>query len=39
QGHMKFIASDGKKYETDCFSTEDLLRVVQSIPSPKKVLG
>jgi len=32
---LKFIASDGKKYETDCFTTEDLLRVVQSIPSPK----
>ena len=32
---LKFIASDGKKYATDCFSTEDLLRVVQSIPSPK----
>ena len=32
---LKFVASDGKKYETDCFSTEDLLRVVQSIPSPK----
>lgn len=32
---LKFLASDGKKYATDCFSTEDLLRVVQSIPSPK----
>ena len=32
---LKFIASDGKKYATDCFSTEDLLRVIQSIPSPK----
>lgn len=32
---LKFLASDGKKYVTDCFSTEDLLRVVQSIPSPK----
>ncbi|MCG2810032.1 MAG: Bro-N domain-containing protein [Candidatus Aminicenantes bacterium] len=32
---LKFVASDGKKYATDCFSTEDLLRVVQSIPSPK----
>jgi hypothetical protein len=32
---LKFIASDGKKYSTDCFSTQDLLRVIQSIPSPK----
>lgn len=29
------IAPDGKKRETDCFVTEDLLRVIQSIPSPK----
>jgi hypothetical protein len=35
---LKLVASDGKKYETDCFSTEDLLRVVQSIPSPKAEL-
>ena len=34
-GQLKFLASDGKKYATDCFSTEDLLRVIQSIPSPK----
>ncbi len=32
---LKMIASDGKKRETDCFSTQDLLRVIQSIPSPK----
>jgi hypothetical protein len=32
---LKFVASDGKKYATDCFSTEDLFRVIQSIPSPK----
>lgn len=32
---LKFRASDGKYYSTDCFSTEDLLRVIQSIPSPK----
>ena len=32
---LKFAASDGKKYATDCFSTEDLLRLIQSIPSPK----
>jgi len=32
---LKFKASDGKKYATDCFATPDLLRVIQSIPSPK----
>ncbi len=32
---LKLTASDGKKRETDCFSTEDLFRLVQSIPSPK----
>ncbi len=32
---LKMIAPDGKKRDTDCFSTEDLLRVIQSIPSPK----
>jgi len=33
--HLKMVAPDGKQRETDCFSTEDLLRVIQSIPSPK----
>lgn len=32
---LKMMAPDGKLRETDCFSTEDLLRMVQSIPSPK----
>jgi DNA-damage-inducible protein D len=32
---LKFIASDGKKYATDCLETQDLLRLIQSIPSPK----
>jgi prophage antirepressor-like protein len=32
---LKFVATDGKKRETDCFSTEDLFRAIQSIPSPK----
>lgn len=32
---LKFTSSDGKKYATDCFSTENLLRVIQSIHSPK----
>ncbi|NCD01225.1 hypothetical protein EOL94_03990 [bacterium] len=33
--HLKMIASDGKQRETDCFSTEALFRLIQSIPSPK----
>lgn len=32
---LKLTAFDGKKYATDCFSTKDLLRVIQTIPSPK----
>jgi hypothetical protein len=32
---LKLAASDGKKYLTDCFSTEDLFRMIQSVPSPK----
>ena len=32
---LKLEASDGKKYETDCANTESMLRIIQSIPSPK----
>lgn len=32
---LKMLASDGKMRTTDCFSNEDLLRLIQSIPSPK----
>jgi len=32
---LKLPASDGKKYLTDCADTETLLRLIQSIPSPK----
>lgn len=32
---LKLESSDRKYYRTDCFSTEDLLRTIQSIPSPK----
>jgi len=32
---LKLEASDGKKYETDCFDTEGIFRIIQSIPSPK----
>ena len=32
---LKFEAADGKKYQTDCADTQTLLRLIQSIPSPK----
>ena len=32
---LKLTSLDGKKYETDCVNTEDLFRIVQSIPSPR----
>ena len=32
---LKFEAADGKKYGTDCLDTENLFRLIQSIPSPK----
>jgi len=32
---LKLKASDGKRYMTDCASTESLFRIIQSIPSPK----
>ncbi|MEK7644469.1 MAG: Bro-N domain-containing protein [Patescibacteria group bacterium] len=32
---LKLVASDGKKYETDCANTEGIFRIIQSIPSPK----
>jgi hypothetical protein len=32
---LKLISSDGKKYLTDVADTENLLRLIQSIPSPK----
>ena len=32
---LKLLASDGKKYNTDVADTEQLLRIIQSIPSPK----
>ena len=34
-GQLKMIAADGKKYLTDVVSTEQLFRLIQSIPSPK----
>jgi len=32
---LKMKASDGKLYATDCGNTETLLRIIQTIPSPK----
>lgn len=32
---LKIMSSDGKRYSTDCTDTEGLLRIIQSIPSPK----
>ncbi len=32
---LKLESSDGKKYKTDCADTEGILRIIQSIPSPK----
>ena len=34
-GHLKMPSSDGKMYKTDCMTTEQLFRLIQSIPSPK----
>lgn len=34
-GQLKMEASDGKFYATDVANTEQLLRLIQSIPSPK----
>ena len=34
-GQLKMVAPDGKMRETDCANTETLLRVIQTIPSPK----
>lgn len=32
---LKILSSDGKRYKTDVADTEQLLRIIQSIPSPK----
>jgi DNA-damage-inducible protein D len=32
---LKLKSSDGKKYATDCADVQGLLRIIQSIPSPK----
>ena len=32
---LKLVSSDGKQYKTDAADTETILRIIQSIPSPK----
>ena len=32
---LKLVAADGKRYLTDVMNTEDILRLIQSVPSPK----
>jgi DNA-damage-inducible protein D len=32
---LKIEATDGKKYATDCTNTKGILRIIQSVPSPK----
>ncbi|MFZ4547803.1 MAG: Bro-N domain-containing protein, partial [Bacteroidales bacterium] len=32
---LKLVSSDGKKYATDCADSKGLMRIIQSIPSPK----
>ncbi len=32
---LKLLSSDGKYYETDCANTQNMFRIIQSIPSPK----
>lgn len=32
---LKMLSSDGKRYKTDVANTEQLLRIIQAIPSPK----
>jgi len=32
---LKMPSADGKMYKTDCLNTEQLFRLIQSIPSPK----
>ncbi len=36
-GQLKMLSSDGKFYKTDVADTEQLFRLIQSIPSPKMI--
>ena len=38
-GQLKMKASDGKNRITDVIDTEQLLRLIQTIPSPKAEIG
>jgi hypothetical protein len=35
RNRLKLVAADGKRYLTDVMNTEQVLRLIQSIPSPK----
>lgn len=34
-GQLKIVSTDGKKYNSDCATTKNMFRIIQSIPSPK----
>jgi DNA-damage-inducible protein D len=34
-GQLKILFPDGKRYRTNVLDTENVLRLIQSIPSPK----
>lgn len=34
---LKLVSSDGKQYATDCFSQDDIIELVKSIPSKKSI--
>jgi DNA-damage-inducible protein D len=34
-GQLKLLSSDGKYYMTDCVTTKNAFRIIQSIPSPR----
>ena len=38
-GQLKMQSSDGKYYQTDVADTEQIFRLIQSIPSPKAVVA
>jgi len=34
---LKLSSTDGKKYDTDCANTKSMFRIIQSIPSRKRI--
>jgi hypothetical protein len=36
-GQLKMLSTDDKHYSTDVADTEQLFRLIQSIPSPKAI--